>query len=123
EAVAGVDATDLLVNGAAATNLTVLGVGRYRFAFPQPPTGVVQVAWSGTHGIRDFAPAPNAFAGGAWTYTLNPMLGVPQIRITEFLAANVSGLRDEDGEAEDWVEIHNFGGTLVNLAGYSLTDD
>ncbi|MGE3309157.1 MAG: CotH kinase family protein [Limisphaerales bacterium] len=52
-------------------------------------------------------------AGSAW--------GAP--RITEFLAANDSGLKDEDGEFSDWIEIHNPDPASVSLAGYFLTDD
>jgi hypothetical protein len=125
EAVAGVDVGDLLINGSPASGLSVLGVGKYRFTFPQPAVGTVQVAWAAGHGIRDFAAAPNNFAGGSWTYTLDPNLGLPSIRINEFLAANLSGLADEDvpAEPQDWIEIWNYGATTVNLNGYSLTDD
>ena len=43
--------------------------------------------------------------------------------ISEFLAVNESGVRDEDGDRPDWVEIHNPLSTSVNLEGYYLTDD
>jgi hypothetical protein len=125
EAVAGVDAGDLLINGSPASGLSVLGVGKYRFTFPQPTVGTVQVRWADGHGIRDFAATPNVFAGGAWTYALDPNLGLPSIRINEFLASNLSGLADEDvpAEPQDWIELWNYGATPVNLNGYSLTDD
>src|SRR5512135_1302714 len=42
--------------------------------------------------------------------------------ITEFMAANSSTLADEDGDYEDWIEIHNPGLTPVNLQDWSLTD-
>lgn len=45
------------------------------------------------------------------------------ILINEFLAANQGGLRDEDGETSDWIELYNSGPTPVSLAGYGLTDD
>jgi hypothetical protein len=44
------------------------------------------------------------------------------VRITEFMALNNNGLDDEDGDEEDWIEIHNAGTTTVNLAGWYLTD-
>src|SRR5262245_8858281 len=44
-------------------------------------------------------------------------------RISEFLAENHGGLRDEDGETSDWIEIHHPGAEPVNLQGWSLTDD
>src|SRR5262245_39323901 len=43
--------------------------------------------------------------------------------ITELMAENVSSLFDEDGDASDWIEIHNAGSVLQNLGGWSLTDD
>ncbi|HEX2746476.1 MAG TPA: chitobiase/beta-hexosaminidase C-terminal domain-containing protein, partial [Verrucomicrobiales bacterium] len=42
--------------------------------------------------------------------------------ITEFLADNVAGLSDEDGEKMDWIEIHNPAGSPLNLDGWYLTD-
>ncbi len=44
------------------------------------------------------------------------------VRISEFMAQNADGLEDEDGDEEDWIEIHNAGTTAVNLAGWYLTD-
>jgi hypothetical protein len=38
------------------------------------------------------------------------------------MAANETGLRDEDGEFSDWIEIHNPDATPVSLGGYYLTD-
>ena len=45
------------------------------------------------------------------------------LEITEFLAKNDTGLKDEDGDRHDWIEIHNNSAQTINLAGYSLTDD
>ncbi|MEE8452190.1 MAG: leucine-rich repeat domain-containing protein, partial [Thermoguttaceae bacterium] len=45
------------------------------------------------------------------------------LRINEFLAVNVSNLRDEDLNFSDWIELHNPTPTAINLAGWSLTDD
>ncbi|MGA0844900.1 MAG: lamin tail domain-containing protein [Luteolibacter sp.] len=43
--------------------------------------------------------------------------------ISEFLAENRTGLKDEDGSEPDWIEIHNPATTSQNLAGWSLSDD
>jgi hypothetical protein len=43
--------------------------------------------------------------------------------INEFLASNTTGLKDPQGEYEDWIEIYNFSDTDTDLAGMSLTDD
>jgi len=42
--------------------------------------------------------------------------------ISEFLADNVTGIKDEDGDEPDWIEIYNPDATTVNLAGWALTD-
>jgi hypothetical protein len=44
-------------------------------------------------------------------------------RITEFMAANVTRLADEEGDFPDWIEVHNPDNVAVSLAGYHLTDD
>ena len=59
-----------------------------------------------------------------------PLLGMAWIPqgsaapiISEFMAANKSGLADEDGAFSDWIELYNPDPSPLNLAGYSLTDD
>ena len=123
EAVQGVDATDLRLNGIAATNFTLVGPDDYVFHFAPPATGLVSVTWAPGHGITDRSVNANAFTGAGFSYFLDPLGFATRVRITEFLAANESGLRDEDGEASDWIELFNSGAEAVNLAGWSLTDD
>ena len=43
---------------------------------------------------------------------LVPVCG--QVMISEFLAINVGGLQDEDGESSDWIELYNTGSSTVN---------
>ena len=43
--------------------------------------------------------------------------------INEFLALNETGIQDETGEYEDWLEIYNPGPDLVEMEGLFLTDD
>ena len=43
--------------------------------------------------------------------------------INEFLASNSGGLVNDNGNRSDWIEIYNAGDQVVNLAGYSLTDN
>ena len=43
--------------------------------------------------------------------------------LTEFLCSNDRGIRDDDGDRSDWIEIHNPSEDAVSLAGWSLTDD
>jgi hypothetical protein len=123
EPVVGVNASDLLINGSPATNFTGSGAGPYIFSFPQPLSGTVQFSWAGGHGITDTASSPNAFAGGNWSVTLNPAVAAGDVIINEFLAASLTGLLDENGEQQDWIEVYNRGSTTVNLLGWSLTED
>lgn len=64
EAVTGLEAGDLLVNGVAAATVTGTGAGPYRFGFAPPPAGPVQFGWAEGHGIADVS--GNPFAGGGW---------------------------------------------------------
>src|SRR5687768_1112429 len=43
--------------------------------------------------------------------------------LAEFMADNTAGLKDEDNEYADWMEIQNDGTVTVNLADWALTDD
>lgn len=43
--------------------------------------------------------------------------------INEVLTDNIGGLKDEDEDYNDWIEIYNYGKNAVNLEGYGLTDD
>ena len=127
EPVSGVNAGDLLINSTPASSVTPVAATEYNFTFPQPPTGAVQVAWAAGHGILDLAAPPNAFAGGNWTYRLDPNAADAAPYISEFMASNTrtngtGSLIDEDREASDWIEIYNPSGVAINLDGWHLTD-
>ncbi|HTD65020.1 MAG TPA: lamin tail domain-containing protein [Candidatus Limnocylindria bacterium] len=119
----GIDAADLLVGGAPATNVAFTAPATFTFEFPQPPTGTVAAIWIGAHGIKDLATPANNFAGGNWSYILNPNAPEADVIITEFMAANTRTLADEDGDYSDWIEIHNTGAVALNLNGWRLTDN
>lgn len=116
EAVANVNPTDLLINGAPALSLNGAGAGPYRFNFTQPTPGTVQIAWTNNHGIRDFSAAQNAFAGGSWTYTLNTNLPATNIVINEIMFNPVPV-----STATEYIELHNRGATAVNLTGWRFS--
>jgi len=126
EAVNGVDAGDLLINGAAATNVIVASPTTFTWVFSQPPTGTVNVAFAPAHGISDLAQPSNNFGGSSWVYTLNTNIILPQFFITEFMADNsgggVNAIRDEDGDGSDWIEIYNSDQSVGNIGGWFLTD-
>lgn len=46
-----------------------------------------------------------------------------QVVISEFLADNEISLRDESGDREDWIELHNAGDESASLSGWYLTDN
>lgn len=120
ENVSGMNATDLLINGAPAATASGSGQGPYVFTFPQPGVGTVNFAWAAGHGIVDASAI--AFAGGSWSVTRSAS-GAGNLVINEFLAANISGLADENSEVNDWIEIQNNGAGAVSLAGWALTND
>lgn len=45
-----------------------------------------------------------------------------ELAISEFMAANNTTLRDQDGDFSDWIEICNLTDHVVNLEGWYLTD-
>ena len=51
------------------------------------------------------------------------LLAFDSLMITEFMAANDSVLRDEDGDFSDWIELRNPTNEPIDLEGWSLTDD
>ena len=54
-----------------------------------------------------------------------PQAALPaqELMITEFLAANHLGAKDQDGDFSDWIEIYNAGAHPVSMGGWHLTDD
>ena len=97
EAVTGVNASDLLINGAPATGLSGSGAN-YSFTFLQPAFGPVAITWVANHGITDLDAPSNAFdltrQGSLWNYTLvdqtppsiatlNPPAGVQVTNLTQ----------------------------------------
>lgn len=123
EAVNGVDAGDLLINGVAATSVATNNPRDYTFQFPQPPTGNVSIAWAPIPGINDTDGLPTPFVPGAsWNYVLDPNAIAAAVIISEFLADNTVGISDEDGTRSDWLELYNPGLIDVGLDGWHLTD-
>lgn len=51
-----------------------------------------------------------------------PAAGFGDVRINEIMAANSRGLRDDDGDHADWIELYNAGMSAVDLRGWYLTD-
>ena len=53
------------------------------------------------------------------TYTIQ----ANTLRINEIMAAPRSGLRDENGELQDWIELYNAGSERIYLKNYCLSDN
>lgn len=115
EPVGGVQSSDLLINGAPATDVSGSLAGRYVFEINQPAPGPINVNWASGHGIRDFASAQNPFAGGSWTYTLNTNLVETAIVINEIMFHPSS-----EREDEEYIELLNTGPVTINLTGWRL---
>lgn len=123
KAVVGVDAADLMINGRPANSVSGTAAGPYVFLFDAQAPGLATATWAANHGITDSTPAGSLFAGGSWSYQVDPARPVPLVMINEIMAENATGLKDEDGDAEDWVELYNAWTNDVALAGWSLSDD
>ncbi len=61
-------------------------------------------------------------AAGALLLGLLSAPASAQLRISEFMASNLSVTQDEDAAYSDWIEIHNASNDAVNLSGWYLTD-
>jgi hypothetical protein len=123
EPVTGLSHSSLRANGQPALEVSGLSAGPYLFLFAPAPDGTVNLAWDEQHGITDFAEIPNQFQPVPFSYQVDSRTTPGTVLINEFLAANATGLRDEDGGPEDWIELYNPGPTEVNLKGWSITDD
>lgn len=66
-------------------------------------------------------PKPLVFLISALSFT--GLVRGQDVIISEFLASNISGITDEDGDDSDWIELTNTTGEAIDLVGWSLTDD
>jgi hypothetical protein len=117
EPVVGVSAADLLVNSQPAQSVSGSGAGPYTFVFTQPATGAVQVAWANNHGITDFASPANPFAGGDWSYVLDPNAVFAGKVVISELMFHPSSRNTND----EWIEFYNTDTAPVNLNGWKIT--
>ncbi len=118
EPVTGVDTNDLLINDRRPLSVNGSGAGPYSFSFLPPTNGLVRVRWVSGHGIADLAtPTPNPFAGGEWTYTLDPAANFAgKVLINEIMFNPLGGR-----PADEWLELRNVSTGPIDLAGWRLT--
>ncbi|MGC8743043.1 MAG: lamin tail domain-containing protein [Verrucomicrobiia bacterium] len=117
ESVIGVDASDLLINGAPAQSVSGSGAGPYIFTFNQPSNGIVQISWAQNHGITDIANPPNPFGGNGWNYILDPNARFDNKIVISEIMFNPPSHRTN----EEWIEIHNTHDAPINLTGWRFT--
>ncbi len=105
------------------------------------PAGRILDQYDYTRASTDISIARNPDGTGEWASTSQPTpgytnnnagleafmktlsFGTGDIVISEVLNANVSYLKQPDGEYYDWIEIHNTTGAPISLAGYALSDN
>ena len=83
--------------------------------------GPLTPADAGDYWCRAYnGPESHASTDTAALAVLTPGAGLV---LTEFLSDNGSGLRDEDADQSDWIELFNAGTEPVSTLGWFLTDD
>lgn len=107
--------TFTLVAGAGATHNAMFTVAGRELRFAQTlPAGETQVQ------LRIRA---TDLAGLTVGQALTLPVVEPKLRINEFLAGNLTGLRDENLRPQDWIELYNEQAQTIDLTGWYLTDN
>ena len=60
---------------------------------------------------------------GLLAQSSTPLALARDVVVNEFAAINDTILLDSDGEASDWIELHNVSDLVVSLTGWGLSDD
>jgi len=89
---------------------------------PARPTGsLVRYYAVATDAIGQTEAWPTGAPADYRAYTVGYL--PPRLVVNEIVASNLTGVLDDNGEREDWVEIYNPGTATVALDGMFLTDD
>ena len=116
--------SDILLYDDGAHGDGAAGDGTYGAVLPAQPTGTTVewfiLAWT-TADTATFEPV--AGEEQPFSYSVAPIVVGNGLCLNEFLAKNNSGVVDEAGEFEDWIEVHNGTGALYDLGGAYLSDD
>lgn len=115
------------VNGGSFSNLAMTANGTtYSGTIPAlNTTGTIDYYVEVTNSANVVSKAPFDAPADYYSYLLNNDV-LPDLKINEFMALNVSCCADSDGgtqEFDDWIEIYNAGATAVNLADFYVSDD
>ncbi|MAW60564.1 MAG: hypothetical protein CMJ94_06985 [Planctomycetes bacterium] len=102
------------------------GDGRYAnsvatgFPFGEPVEYYFRSQCTNGNGMA-FQPSRASFQ--PYTLTTSWSGSTSDVVLNEFVARNNTGVADEMGQFEDWVELVNRGGTTVDISGMYMTDD
>lgn len=77
----------------------------------------------GFQAVTYFSPGYENTQEGHQAYRESIMVSGGALVINEVMADALTGLRDEDDELSDWVEIYNTTGSPVSLENYALSDN
>ena len=77
----------------------------------------------GFQAVTYFSPGYENTQEGHQAYRESIMVSGGALVISEVMADALTGLRDEDDELSDWVEIYNTTGSPVSLENYALSDN
>ena len=78
---------------------------------------------SGFRAVEYFSPGYENTPEGHQAYRESIMVSNGALVINEVMADPLTGLRDEDDELSDWIEIYNTTGTAVSLEQFALSDN
>jgi hypothetical protein len=83
---------------------------------------LISGAACGSSGSGDNQPSTNTGATTATATGSSTSTTTAKLVINELQPANTDTVTDENGDADDWIEILNPEATAVDLRGYSLSD-
>lgn len=95
---------------------------------PRPNTPTIEIPRT-SHPMEAEVRSESSVSAAWAALLLGCVLGIPMAAkgqsflITEFSAANSTGLRDVDGDTSDWLEIYNAGTESASIGGWYLSDD
>ncbi len=56
-------------------------------------------------------------------HNINAVMGGSDVVINEIMSTNYSAVRDNGGDYDDWIELHNKSNAAVNIGGWYLSDN
>lgn len=101
------------------------GIDNDRFSIEVQPRGrflIVADEALDLSGDRFFTVSVGARDAAGDVTVTEVRISAVRLRLNEFVADNRFGLMDEDGNRQDWIEIHNASAAPVHLGGWALSN-